>query len=90
MLRIIASAWLVQVIDWHILEVIGRASLGILVLHKFPIVMVQAIPCLKSCFISEHALLMGFSVFVVSAVSISFSLLMVNFIRRYGAWIIGE
>lgn len=47
MLSICASAILAQCVRWNALGVVGRASMGILVLHKFPIIAVQAIPALR-------------------------------------------
>ena len=47
MLLVFASAVMAQSVRWNTLGVVGRASLGILVLHKFPILAIQAVPALR-------------------------------------------
>ncbi len=45
-----ASVLLAQSVRWKALEATGRDSLGILVLHKFPILAIQAVPLLRETF----------------------------------------
>ncbi len=47
MVLVFASAILAQAVRWNALGIVGRASLGILVIHKFPILAIQAIPALR-------------------------------------------
>lgn len=87
MVLIGASAILSQSLKWKALEVVGKASLGILVLHKFPILAIQAIPSLREIVFGQGGLFLCLAVSVgVAIVSVAAT----EVIRRSAPWALGE
>ena len=87
MVLIGASAILAQSLKWKALEVVGKASLGILVLHKFPILAIQAIPSLREIVFGQGGLFLCLAVSVgVAIVSVAVT----EVIRRIAPWTLGE
>ena len=87
MVLIGASAILAQSVKWKTLDVVGKASLGILVFHKFPILAIQAIPSLRKIAFGQGGLSLCLTVSVgVTLVSI----VATEAVRRIAPWTLGE
>ena len=89
MMSVCASAILAQSVRWNMLGIVGRASMGILVFHKFPILAIQAMPALRRIAFSQGGggilLCLITTILVVLA-----SVLATEAIRRLAPWALGE
>ena len=90
---VLGTALAAQFISWRLLTVVGRASLGILVMHKFIIVGFQAVsPLVRFCF--ENGALIAFgTIFALSFIAVTIPTVATQLIRRripWMKWSIGE
>ena len=86
----LATALIAQVVNVRALQYFGAASIGVLVIHKFPIVLIQSIPGLVHSISNESALMAGFFCLLTMLAVSLFSVAVILAIRRSVPIIIGE
>lgn len=90
MAMIAASAIFAQAVQIRFLERVGRDSLGVLVLHKFPILAFQAIPGMVAWVMGLVVGVRGAFALALVALAVSVSCAVTEILRRCAPFLLGE
>ena len=80
---------IIHLLDWHWIRVCGRASLSIMLLHKFPVIALQMKVSLFRSMTSSGGLSMIGITLVIMVLSVIACLVADRLIVRYAPWMLG-